>query len=71
MGALLFAYRRGWLDEICLHMPTLITYWDFDACKKEALKYHFLKDFRKKSGSAYNHAMKKDFIKEISTHYSK
>lgn len=43
-------------------------YWDFERCKEEALKFNTKKDFQYKSGSAYNAALKNNWINEITKH---
>lgn len=65
-----FAYnvarKNGWLDDytwfVELHKPN--GYWDYDKCKEEANKYTSKVDFKKKSPSAYNVALKNNWIKD-------
>ena len=63
--------KNDWLDEMCLHMKTLIKpngYWDFEKCKEEALRYEKRSDFKTFSSSAYNTALKNMWLDEICSH---
>jgi hypothetical protein len=65
------AYKNCWLNDICKHMIIFTkpkSYWTFDKCKDEALKYYTKKDFRNYSNSAYQIAKKGKFLDEICTH---
>lgn len=42
--------------------------WTYDACKKEALKYEYKKDFKKYSSSAYRISFKKGWFELITGH---
>lgn len=46
-------------------------YWTFDRCKEEALKYNTRYEFQKKSGSAYNVALKNKWLVIICSHMIK
>jgi hypothetical protein len=46
-------------------------YWTFERCKKEALRYNTRYKFQKISGSAYNSALKNNWLDMITTHMSK
>jgi len=43
-------------------------FWTKEKCLEEALKYKTKTEFQKKSGSAYNHSLKRKFINEICMH---
>lgn len=73
-GAYLSAMRKGILDDICKHMERHIApkgYWNYDNCKREALKYNTRTDFMRKSASAYNRALENNWLDEICTHMQK
>ena len=46
-------------------------YWTFEKCKEEALKYNTKYKFVKNSGSAYNSALKNNWLDIITTHMIK
>lgn len=46
-------------------------YWTFEKCKVEALKYSTKYEFQKNSGSAYNSALKNNWLNIITTHMIK
>lgn len=43
-------------------------YWTLEICKKEALKYEYKSDFRKKSNNAYNASRRHDWINNVCSH---
>ncbi|MCE3255585.1 MAG: hypothetical protein K0R25_1079 [Rickettsiaceae bacterium] len=66
------ARKNKWLDEICSHMKRLQNvknHWDYETCKKEALKYSTHSEFHKNLGSAYVAASKNGWLNEISEHF--
>ena len=67
-GAFLFAYRRGWLEDICSHMKEKPVKWNYELCKLEALKYDSRTNFHHGSGSAYGYALKNNIIEDICSH---
>lgn len=67
------AYRvargRGWLDELCAHMPPdKQIKWTLSAVAAEAAKYFKRGDFRKSSEGAYRAALRNDWINEVCAH---
>jgi len=70
-GAYSSAYRHNWLNDICSHMIEIKKpngYWTYERCKKEALKYSKLKDFRNNSPSAYDNSYENGFLYDICKH---
>nr|DAI89599.1 MAG TPA: GIY-YIG nuclease superfamily protein [Caudoviricetes sp.] len=45
--------------------------WDYENCKKEALKYETFTDFRLGSRSAYNSALKNKWLSDVCSHIKK
>ena len=77
VGAYYSARRKGFLDEVCSHMPKRSLLlgkkhprfkWSFETLKKEASKYNTRTEFQKANGSAYNTALKKGFLDKICSH---
>lgn len=62
------AHRKGWLSDICKHMPSLIKHWTKKICKIEALKYQTKSVFRAKSNKAYNAAYRNGWLESICKH---
>ena len=63
--------KNKWLNEICIHMVEIlkpVRYWTKERCQEEALKYTTRNDFRKKSPSAYNASLKKNWLNDICGH---
>lgn len=67
-SAFISAYKCGYIDE----MYWLVTqkqhkkkYWNYSTIEKEALKYKTKSEFKKKSPSAYNHALKLGIIDDF------
>jgi hypothetical protein len=70
-GAYSSANINGWYDEITSHMvkPKFNHKWDYDSCKKEALKYKTKIDFFKNaSGACYVSARDNGWYDEITSH---
>ena len=70
-SAYAYARRKKILDEVTVHMiwgrkPS--GYWIYERCKKEASKYQTRNEFRIKSGSAYDRALKNKWIDDICVH---
>ena len=72
-GSYSSALKNKWLDEICVHMISLMkrNYWNFERCKKEALKYKNKTDFSKKSSYVYKISRKNKWLDEICVHMKK
>lgn len=70
-GAYLWAMRNGFREKITAHMERKINrpgYWTKDNCRLEAKKYSSRSDFMRLSGSAYNVALKNEWVDEICAH---
>jgi len=66
------AYKRGILDQICVHMGESPTHpWKDCDIKEEALKYKSRAEFENKSLGAYQAARKRHMLDEICQHMSK
>ena len=60
--------KKGWLNEICLHMSSSQKpsgYWTKEKCQEEALKYDNKKDFYIKSTSAYYKSSREKWLKDL------
>lgn len=70
-GAYAAAARRGWLPEVCDHMPkrekkpNKKTKWDKEAVLHEAKKHESYSDFRQKARSAYVTASGNGWLPEV------
>lgn len=70
-SAYVIARKKGWLDQICIHMKRLVKpngYWDFEKCRAEALKYDTRTVFSLKSRSAYGSADLNGWLDQICSH---
>jgi hypothetical protein len=67
-GAYIFSGRKGWRKEICAHMISNFTFWDYNSIKKEAKKYKFRTEFARKSGGGYMYARDKGILDDICKH---
>jgi hypothetical protein len=70
-GAYNSSHKNKWIKEISQHMilnkkPT--SYWNYENCKNEALKYINRNSFRKESNGAYESARKNNWLDEICGH---
>jgi hypothetical protein len=69
------ALRNKWLDVVCSHMKICQkrkNFWNNkNNCYREALKYDNIKDFRTKSGSAYNSIYRNLWSDELCSHMKK
>jgi len=65
-GAYQAAVRNNWLDGWDWLTARVVadTYWTYDRCKVEALKYTLIKDFEKKAGQACKYARKNGWLAE-------
>ncbi len=68
IGAYSSATKRGYMDEICGHIPRKHRKHTYKSLHKEALKYTTRKEFEVNDKSAYNMAVRKGFIDRISSH---
>jgi hypothetical protein len=67
-GAYSAALKKGWIDEVCSHMPRLSKpkhYWTKEVCQEEALKYKSRSEFANKNSSAYSIACRNNWLNEI------
>jgi len=65
------SFKKGWLNEFCLHMKIKYKpygYWTKEKCQEEALKYKTKSEFVKNSGSAYNVVYKNNWMRELCSH---
>lgn len=69
------AYGRasieGFLDQICGHMTSKrvpYRFWNFDHCRKEALKYNTKAEFKRDNSSAYSISLRNGWIPLICRH---
>ena len=66
------SHKKGWLDEICSHMPKLFrenaNHWTKENCHKEALKYNTRSLFEKGNLGAYTKARRQNWLDEICGH---
>jgi len=72
-GAYNSAKRNKWLNNICEHMigNKNIGYWNYENCKKEALKYKTKTEFKTKCGSGYFYSYKNKWLDDIYQHMTK
>lgn len=73
-GAYSEVVLRGWMNELCPHMPvkvTKITFWTFERCHEEALKYRHRKDFNDNAKSAYLSARRNGWLEDVCKHMVK
>lgn len=71
VGAYVMAQRRGWLPEICSHMPRQIKpkgYWTKDRCAIEADKYMSRIEFSRQARGVYNTAHRNGWLSDICAH---
>ena len=63
------SHGKGWLEEICSHMPERIREkanpWTEENCQKEALKYNTRSLFEKGNSGAYTKAVRQNWLDEI------
>lgn len=68
------ALKNGWIDEVCAHMHRCKSksgYWNNEElCKKEALKYKNISEFKKKCWSAYNYSKKNGWLDDFLANHS-
>ena len=60
--------NNGWMDEICAHMPAFnrkASKWTEERVEEEAKKYLSKRDFRTKSYSAYQAALRYGILKKL------
>jgi len=66
------AYKNNWLDEICAHMlyesHVSNYYWTKEKCQEIALKCNTRKEFCKKYRSAYDGALRNNWMNDICPH---
>lgn len=71
-GAHRWAQKNNILEAVYKIIPTPPKkengFWNYDRCKKEALKYKNRREFEKGSGGAYSSASKNGWLKEITSH---
>jgi hypothetical protein len=70
MGAYLFAWRTGVLDEVCSHMPVLRRKWTDQEILQEAQKYQTRRAFRSSQMSVYTYAGKRGILNWVCAHMS-
>jgi len=74
-GAYNAALQKGWLDDICGHMPKRKMpnpiKWTKKRCHEEALKHEYRIDFLKGAEPAYRAAHKKGWLDGICVHMTK
>lgn len=66
-----YAYKRGWLNEICSHMKVKKKengFWTKYNCLKEAKKYNTKTEFSENSPSGYSVAKRNGWLKECQQH---
>lgn len=61
------ARKHGWLDDYTwfTQYAKPAGYWNYETCYKEAKKYRFLVDFRKRNASVYVIARKNGWLKDF------
>jgi predicted GH43/DUF377 family glycosyl hydrolase len=65
------ALKKGWIDECRKHMKNISkpnNYWTKERCIEDAKKYERSGDWKLKSTSAYQKALKKGWIDECRKH---
>ena len=65
------AKKNGWFDECTAHMLTLKikqSYWTYELCKEEALKYDSKVEWQKNSQSSHKAAKTNGWFDELSSH---
>lgn len=70
-GAYVMAQRRGWLSEICAHMPRRKRpngYWTKDRCAEVAARYRSRAEFKRGAISVHNIAERRGWMKDICRH---
>lgn len=63
-----YAYKLGWLNDICVHMSIKKKengFWTKNQCLKEATKYKTRSEFSIGSSSAYSIAKRNNWLDEI------
>ena len=63
-----YAYRKGWLDECCLHMKTLKFNHTLESCKESASKFNSRYEWKKLDSVSYVYACKKNWLDECCSH---
>jgi predicted GIY-YIG superfamily endonuclease len=67
-GAYGKAIRKGWINQVCMHMKPLLTTWTHELCLAEALKYTSRSQFRDKKIGAYLYAHRNGIINDVCAH---
>lgn len=70
-GAYLFAYRQGFLNEICLHMIEKNHKWTKKECDEIASQYKSRAQFQNENTNAYMSALNHKWLNEICGHMSR
>jgi hypothetical protein len=63
--------NNGWLilnKSKTGSIGSTILFWNYDNCKKEALKYNTRSEYYRKSGGSYNSALKNGWLNDICSH---
>lgn len=66
-----YAINNNILNEVCKHMMIKrkpMNYWTFEKCKEEAHKFNTRNEYRIKSGSSYDKALKNGWLNDICSH---
>ncbi|WP_045213200.1 GIY-YIG nuclease family protein [Desulfonatronovibrio magnus] len=66
-----YAYKRGWLNDICSHMPVKKKtngFWTKEKCLEEAKKYQTRTEFSDNSPSGYSIAKRNGWLEECCEH---
>ena len=65
-GAYNKAKEMGWLESYdWLAYNKLLKEWDYESCKKEAMKYHNRNEFGKHSHGAYKRSLKEGWLDDF------